>query len=70
MPYVTQAICGTVSHGPETSSDSLWSYWGSKSPKLALGLLLGAEELQSFHCIGRSPWTSRRLLGQVRGWHV
>lgn len=48
MLHVTQAICGDVSHAIEPRLGSVHSYWGSKSPRPALDLLRGAEELQSF----------------------
>ena len=62
MLHVAQAICSNLSHFTETNLGGERPYWGSKSPILAPGLLLGAEELQSSHCIEMSPWTSRWVL--------
>ena len=59
MLHVAQAIYRSVSHGIKMNLEGVRPYLGSKSPRLALGLLLGAEELRSFRCIGTSPWTTR-----------
>ena len=63
MLYVAQAICGSVSHSTKTSSSGVRPHLGSKSPRLALGLLSGVEEPQSFRCIGKTSGTSQCLLG-------
>lgn len=59
MLYVAQAICGSVSHAIDANLGDVRPYWGPMCPTLALGLLLGVEELQSFRYIGTSPRTSR-----------
>ena len=66
MLHIAQAIYASVSYGGRTILGEGHPYSGSKSPRLALGLLLGGEEPQSFHCIEKSPWRGRSLLEHNR----
>lgn len=66
MLDVAQAICASVSQTVTTNLEGVHPYWESKSPILALGLLLEAEELQSYRCTGTSPWTRRSVLEDSR----